>query len=99
MSIEKSQRAEDASGLARLFWGESSGSSLSLCASHSTISWILGRIAVALLAFLVVGNSPWGQATTSVRGTELDPPGKPIARATVALANFESKTNQTTPPQ
>jgi Carboxypeptidase regulatory-like domain len=96
MRVEKSQRAEDAAGLGRLFWGESSGSSRSLCAFHSTISWILWRIAVALLALLVMGNSAWGQATTSVRGTVVDPTGKAIAGAAVVLANFESKTERTT---
>jgi hypothetical protein len=51
---------------------------------------------VALLALMVAGSSAWGQATTSVRGTVVDPSGKAVAGASVVLANSESKTERTT---
>jgi hypothetical protein len=53
-------------------------------------------MAVSLLALLVVGSSAWGQATTSVRGTVVDPSGKAVAGASVVLSNSESKTERTT---
>ncbi len=49
-----------------------------------------------LLVLLVVGSSAWGQATTSVRGTIVDPSGKAVAGASVVLANSESKTERAT---
>ena len=52
-------------------------------------------MAVAFLALLVAGSSAWGQATTSVRGTVVDPTGKAVAGASVDLANSESKTERT----
>src|ERR1700740_1148563 len=59
-------------------------------------SWMLWRTAVALLAFSMVCSSAWGKATTSVRGTVVDPSGKAVAGASVVLANSESKTERTT---
>src|ERR1700739_2113805 len=59
-------------------------------------SWIPWRMAVALLAFSMVCSAAWGQATTSVRGTVVDPSGKAVAGANVLLANSESKTERTT---
>jgi len=47
-------------------------------------------------ALLLVSVSAWGQATTSVRGTIVDPSGKAVAGATVLLANSESKIERTT---
>jgi Carboxypeptidase regulatory-like domain/TonB dependent receptor len=55
--------------------------------------WFLWKTAAA---FLLVSVSTWGQATTSVRGTIVDPSGKAVAGATVVLANFESKIERTT---
>src|ERR1700686_1738527 len=54
---------------------------------------MLCRVGAALL---VVASSAWGQATTSVRGTIVDPSGKAVAGATVVLANSESKIERTT---
>src|ERR1700747_526557 len=59
-------------------------------------SEILWRMAVAVLTLMVAGISAWGQATTSVRGTVVDPTGKAVAGANVLLANSESKTERTT---
>src|SRR6202045_840782 len=56
-------------------------------------SWFLWKTAAA---FLLVSVSTWGQATTSVRGTIVDPSGKAVAGATVVLANSESKIERTT---
>jgi hypothetical protein len=55
--------------------------------------WLLCKTAAALL---LVSVSAWGQATTSVRGTIVDPSGKAVAGATVVLANSESKIERTT---
>jgi hypothetical protein len=96
MRTRKSQRTIGTSGTARLFFRDSCVSSRILPACRPPASWILWRTAVALLALLVVGNSTWGQATTSVRGTVVDPSGKAVPGASVVLANFESKTERTT---
>src|SRR5260221_13328232 len=96
MRTRKSQRTKGASGTARLFCGDSCVSSRIHPAYRPPASWIPFRTAVALLALLVVGNSVWGQATTSVRGTVVDPSGKAVAGASVVLANFASKTERTT---
>src|SRR6202162_4800337 len=56
-------------------------------------SWLLCRAAAALL---LVSFSAWGQATTSVRGTIVDPSGKAVTGASVVLANSESKIERTT---
>src|ERR1700681_4646272 len=55
--------------------------------------WLLWRVAAALL---LVSISTWGQATTSVRGTVVDPSGKAVGGASVVLTNSESKTERTT---
>src|ERR1700731_4858311 len=55
--------------------------------------WVLWKTAAALLLFSI---STWGQATTSVRGTIVDPSGKAVAGAVVVLANSESKIERTT---
>jgi Carboxypeptidase regulatory-like domain/TonB dependent receptor len=47
-------------------------------------------------AFLVFSISAWGQATTSVRGTVIDPSGRAVGGASVVLANSESKVERTT---
>src|ERR1700739_2159082 len=57
-------------------------------------SWIPWRMAVALLPFSMVGSPAGGQATTSVRGTVVDPSGKAVAGANVVLSNSESKTER-----
>src|ERR1700688_229931 len=61
---------------------------LTFCSTCS----MLCRVGAALL---VVATSAWGQATTSVRGTVVDPSGKAVAGANVVLANSESKTERT----
>src|SRR5258707_4198092 len=96
MRARKSQRTNGASRTAQLFCGDSCVSSRIRPACRPPASRILWRTAVALLALLVVGNSVWGQATTSVRGTVVDPSGKAVAGASVVLANSESKTERTT---
>src|SRR6202011_6005237 len=47
-------------------------------------------------ALLVISVPTWGQATTSVRGTVVDPSGKAVVGASVVLANSESKVERTT---
>jgi hypothetical protein len=95
MRTKKSQKSKGASGAARLSCGASPVSLCILLAFRPPASWILCRMAVALVAFLVVGSSAWGQATTSVRGTVVDPSGKAVAGASVVLANSASKTERT----
>jgi hypothetical protein len=63
---------------------------------RTTESRILSKIAVALLALMMMGSAAWGQATTSVRGSVVDPSGKAVAGASVVLANSESKTERAT---
>ncbi len=63
---------------------------------HRGGSWIFGRMCPALLALLLMNSAGWGQATTSVRGTVVDPTGHAVAGASVVLANSESKTERTT---
>src|SRR5713226_5226021 len=89
-------RTKGVSVAARLFCGGSRASARILFACRPSASWILWRMAVALLALFVVGSSAWGQATTSVRGTVVDPSSKAVAGASVVLANSESKTERTT---
>ena len=96
MRARKSQRTNGASRTAQLFCGDSCVSSRIRPACRHLAFWILWRTAVALLALLLVGGSTWGQATTSVRGTVVDPSGKAVPGASVVLANFESKTERTT---
>src|SRR5467141_1773489 len=96
MRPKKSQRTKEASGAARPFCGESCVSSRVLHACRPLASWILWRMAAALLALMMAGTSAWGQATTSVRGTVVDPSGKAVAGASVVLSNSESKTERTT---
>jgi Carboxypeptidase regulatory-like domain len=76
---------ERAGGQSPTFWG--------LMFTFRSTPWLLWRAAAALL---LVSISTWGQATTSVRGTVVDPSGKAVARATVVLANSESKIERTT---
>src|SRR6266852_373642 len=95
MSTKKSQGRKRLSGAAQLFCGASCASRIPR-ASRRQASWILYRMVAALLALLVLGSSAWGQATTSVRGTVVDPSGKAVAGATVELTNSESKTDRTT---
>src|ERR1700692_3449831 len=64
--------------------------------SRRTALWILSRTAPAFFPLRIMGASAWGQATTSVRGTIVDPSGKAVAGASVVLANSESKTERTT---
>jgi hypothetical protein len=56
-------------------------------------SWLLWRTAAAFLVFSI---SAWGQASTSVRGTVIDPSGRAVGGASVVLANSESKVERTT---
>lgn len=53
---------------------------------------ILQTFLLALLLCLLCGNSAWGQATTSVRGTVTDPSGNAVVGANVALSSSETKT-------
>src|SRR6266852_3970633 len=94
MSTKKSQGRKRLSGAAQLFCGASCASRIPR-ASRRQASWILYRMVAALLALLVLGSSAWGQATTSVRGTVVDPSGKAVAGATVELTNPESKIDRT----
>jgi hypothetical protein len=64
--------------------------------SQTTALRILPKIAVELLALMTIGSAAWGQASTSVRGTVIDPSGKAVAGASVALSNSESKIERTT---
>jgi len=64
--------------------------------SQRAFFWILPKTAIALFAIMMTGSCAWGQATTSVRGTVVDPSGKAVAGAGVVLANSESKTERTT---
>src|SRR6202790_4116225 len=64
--------------------------------SEGTGLWILSKTPAAFLALMVMGSAAWGQATTSVRGTVVDPSGKAVAGAIVVVANSESKTERTT---
>jgi hypothetical protein len=57
---------------------------------------MLGKAAAAFLALLSVGSGTWGQSTTSLRGTVVDPSGKAVAGASVLLTNSEAKTERTT---
>jgi hypothetical protein len=63
--------------------------------SQATALRILPKIAV-LLALMTIGSAAWGQASTSVRGTVIDPSGKAVPGASVALSNSESKIERTT---
>src|ERR1700736_2198216 len=65
----------------------------SMVFTFRSVPWVLWRAVAALLLFNI---STWGQATTSVRGTVVDPSGKAVPGASVVLANFESKTERTT---
>src|SRR6202011_923375 len=65
----------------------------SMVFTFRSVPWVLWRAAAALLLFII---STWGQATTSVRGTVVDPSGKAVAGASVLLTNSESKTERTT---
>ncbi|GAC1624799.1 MAG: hypothetical protein PVS2B2_15160 [Candidatus Acidiferrum sp.] len=49
---------------------------------------------MAIFALLLVGGHAWGQATTSVRGTVVDPSGNAVVGASVVLENFESRTKR-----
>src|ERR1700676_2096906 len=64
--------------------------------SEGTGLWILSKTPAAFLALMVMGSAAWGQATTSVRGTVVDPSGKAVAGASVLLANSELKVERTT---
>jgi len=96
MNTEKSRRTKGVSEVARLFRAARSASSRITPACGRPASWILLRTFAAVLALLIMGNCAKGQATTSVRGTVIDPSGKAVAGATVELANSESKTERTT---
>src|SRR6266478_2181074 len=96
MRTKKAQSTKGASGTARLFCGASCVPSRVSPARRRPASRILWRMAAMLLVLLVVGSSAWGQATTSVRGTIVDPSGKAVAGASVVLANSESKTERAT---
>ncbi len=95
MRTAKSQGAESAPEAAQLCYRGWCVASRILPACRPQAVSILANIAVALLALLVVGSSTWGQSTTSLRGTVVDPSGKAVAGASVVLANSESKTERT----
>lgn len=64
-----------------------------------TLEFVFGgkfRAFLLLLVFLLSGRTVWGQATSSVRGTVVDPSGRAVGGAAVAIANSESKTERTT---
>jgi hypothetical protein len=46
-------------------------------------------------AFIVLGGSAWGQATTSLRGVVTDPSGAAIPNATVHLVNVDTSIERT----
>jgi Carboxypeptidase regulatory-like domain/TonB dependent receptor len=94
MRRKKSRKAEDVSGAARVFREKSCVSSAILPASRPGSLCIPWRMAAALFALLVTSNSVWAQASTSVRGTVVDPSGTAVAGASVVLANSESKTER-----
>ncbi len=94
MRTTKSQGAESAPEAARLCYRGWCVASRILPACRPQAVSILAKIAVALLALLVVGSSTWGQSTTSLRGTVVDPSGKAVAGASVVLANSDSKTER-----
>jgi hypothetical protein len=66
---------------------------------RETVQPALARIfrafALLLLVLLVGGRVAYSQATTSVRGTVIDPSGSAVVGANVLLANPESKTERT----
>jgi len=62
---------------------------------QATALRILLKISVCILALMTMGGAASGQATTSVRGTVVDPSGKAVAGASVVLGNDESKTERT----
>ena len=53
-------------------------------------------VPAALLTLLVCASSLWGQATSSLRGTVIDPSGAAVLGATVILTNNESKIERKT---
>jgi hypothetical protein len=62
---------------------------------QATALRILLKITVCILALVTMGSAASGQATTSLRGTVVDPSGKAVAGASVVLGNDESKTERT----
>jgi hypothetical protein len=62
---------------------------------QATTLRILPKIGVCILALMTMGSAASGQATTSVRGTVVDPSGRAVAGASVVLGNDESKTERT----
>ena len=57
---------------------------------------ILSKSAAVVIALMVMGSAAWGQSSTSVRGTVVDPSGKAVAGAGVVLANSELKVERAT---
>src|SRR6266478_530773 len=96
MRTRRLQRSKIALGAARRCHAGLCVLSRILLACRPQMFWILSKTAAALLALMMAGTSAWGQATTSVRGTVVDPSGKAVPGASVVLANFESKTERTT---
>ncbi len=94
MRKTKSHGAESAPGAARLCYRGWRVASRILPACRPQAVSILAKTAVALLALLSVGSWTWGQSTTSLRGTVVDPSGKAVVGASVVLANSESKTER-----
>jgi len=60
----------------------------------SRLRFFLGALLLGV-APLLVSDSAWGQASTSLRGTITDPSGGTVAGAQVVLASSESKTERT----
>jgi protocatechuate 3,4-dioxygenase beta subunit len=95
MKTKKSRELRSAEKTARSFFGAASGSHISSASGRADSRVLLATVA-AVLAFLLMANSAWGQASTSVRGTVVDPSGKAVVGASVELANSESKTERST---
>jgi hypothetical protein len=95
MKSKKSLEAKNVENARQVFWGAVRAQRFSPTSAWQT-SRILLPAVVALLVFLMAGNSARGQASTSVRGTVIDPSGKAVVGASVELANSESKTERST---
>jgi len=67
---------------------------VSLSSRSSRRTLIFQTFLLAFFACLLCGNSAWGQASTSVRGTVTDPSGKAVAGAGVVLSSAETKTER-----
>src|SRR5579864_7828570 len=58
-------------------------------------AWLLGALAILVVAFFLGSGPAWGQATTSIRGTVTDPSNAAIPNATVTLTNTDTNLQRT----